>query len=199
MADPYFAGDLIRGASRGKPFWQAERQGGPLWMQPQVKGRDREDGRVAEPEDIRLWSLASFAAGTRGMMNLRYRPLLDGPLFGVSGSDGMDGSRTDRSEMAAAIGRWANASGQAELMEAKPVRGEVGLLVVPETQAFDPLLNHEGDFRTYAESMWGACRGSLEAGVQPDWFHVDDIDTREFRYAPYPIMWPEAVARRLAD
>lgn len=195
----FFAGDLIRGASRGKPFWHAERQGGPLWMQPQVRGRDQEDGRVAEPEDIRLWSLASFAAGARGMMNLRYRPLLDGPLFGAFGSYGMDGSRTDRSEMAAAIGRWANAPEQAALMEAKPVRGEVGLLMVPETQAFDTLLSYEGGFRTYAQAMWGAYVGYLEAGIQPDWVHVDDIDAYPILYAPYPIMWPEAVARRLAD
>ena len=52
----FFAANLIRGASRGKLFWHAERQGGPLCMQPQVLGRDKEDGRVATPEDIRLWS-----------------------------------------------------------------------------------------------------------------------------------------------
>lgn len=132
------------------------------------------------------------------MMNLRYRPLLDGPLFGAFGSYGMDGSRTERSEAAAAFGRWANEPEQAALMEARPVRGEVGLLVVPETQAFDALLSHEGGFRTYSEAMWGAYRGFLAAGVQADWVHVDDIEGYDVLYAPYPIMWPEAVARRLA-
>jgi len=68
----FFVGDLIRGAARGKLFWHAERQGGPLWMQPQILNRDKEDGRIATPEDIRLWSPASFAAGTRGMMNLSH-------------------------------------------------------------------------------------------------------------------------------
>ena len=28
--------DINRAAARGKPFWHAERQGGPLWLQPQV-------------------------------------------------------------------------------------------------------------------------------------------------------------------
>ena len=28
--------DLVRAGSRGKPFWHAEAQAGPLWMQPQV-------------------------------------------------------------------------------------------------------------------------------------------------------------------
>lgn len=195
----FYAGDLVRGAARGKPFWHAERQGGPLWMQPQVLGRDRDDARVAEPEDVRLWSLASFAAGARGMMNLRYRPLLDGPLWGAFGSYGMDGSRTARSDMAASVGRWLNAPEQADAMAAKPVQGEIGLLVVPETQDWDALIGHEGGFATYSEAMWGAYRGFFEQNVQADWVHFDDIDSRAVLYAPYPIMWPEAMARRIAD
>lgn len=193
----FYGGDLIRGASRGKPYWHAERQGGPLWMQPQVLGRDRDDARVAEAEDVRLWSLASFAAGARGMMNLRYRPLLDGPLFGAFGSYALDGSRTDRSEAASAVAKWLNDPAQKDAMEATPVRGEVGLLVVPETQAFDTVLSAEGGFETYAQAMWGAYRGFFEQNVQADWVHVDDIDSYPVLYAPYPIMWPEAVAARL--
>ena len=194
----FYAGDLIRGAARGKPFWHAERQGGPLWMQPQVLGRDRDDGRVAEADDVRLWSLASFAAGARGMMNLRYRPLLNGPLWGAFGSYAMDGSRTDRSEMAASIAQWVNAPEQAAAMDARPVRGEIGLLVVPETQDWDALLGHEGGFQTYSQAMWGAYRGFFERNVQADWVHADDIDAYPVLYAPYPIMWPQAVARRIA-
>ena len=34
------------------------------------------------------------------LLNLRWRPLLDGPLFGAFGAYGMDGSRTPRSDMA---------------------------------------------------------------------------------------------------
>ena len=193
-----FAGDLIRGAARGKPFWHAERQGGPLWMQPQVQGRDRDDARVAEAEDVRLWSLASFAAGARGMMNLRYRPLLDGPLFGAFGSYALDGSRTDRSEMAASIARWLNAPEQAEAMQARPVRGEVGLLFVDETQLFDSILSAEGGFKTFSDSMWGAYRGFLDAGYQPDWVCPDDMDKYDVLYAAYPVMWPEEIAARVA-
>jgi beta-galactosidase len=110
----------------------------------------------------------------------------------------MDGGRTDRSEMAASLARWANDPAQADLMAATPVRGEIGLLVVPETQAWDSLLSHEGGFETYREAMWGAYRGLMGAGLQPDWVHVDDIEGCATLYAPYPIMWPEAVARRLA-
>ena len=32
----FHAVDLVRAGARGKPFWHAEAQAGPLWMQPQV-------------------------------------------------------------------------------------------------------------------------------------------------------------------
>ncbi len=51
------------------------------------------------------------------MMNLRFRPLLDGPLFGAFGSYGMDGSRTPRSDMASKIAFWTNAPEQQALMD----------------------------------------------------------------------------------
>ena len=141
---------MTRAAARGKPFWHAERQGGPLWMQPQVLGRDKEDGRVADPEDIRVWTMTSFAGGATGVLNLRWRPLLDGPLFGAFGSYGMDGSRTPRSEMASRIAKWANAPEQKRAVAtARPVQGDIGMLVSPEAQPFDYLLNHNHASTTY--------------------------------------------------
>ncbi|HEY8742488.1 MAG TPA: beta-galactosidase, partial [Chloroflexota bacterium] len=120
----WHAVDLVRAGSRGKPFWHAEAQAGPLWMQPQVINRPREDGRVAEPEDVRLWNMVSFAGGTSGILYPRWRPLLDGPLWGAFGAYGMDGSRTPRSAMTSRVARWANAPEQASLFQAKPMRGE---------------------------------------------------------------------------
>ncbi|MCX6622361.1 MAG: beta-galactosidase [Acidobacteria bacterium] len=79
----FHALDLVRGASRGKPFWHAEAQAGPLWMQPQVIGRAREDGRITDEKDVRLWNLISCAGGATGILYPRWRPLLDGPLFGA--------------------------------------------------------------------------------------------------------------------
>ena len=71
--------DLVRAASRGKRFWHAEAQAGPLWMQPQVTNRPREDGRTTQPEDIRLWNMVSFAGGATGILYPRWRPLLSIP------------------------------------------------------------------------------------------------------------------------
>lgn len=195
----FFPSDLIRGASRGKPFWHAERQGGPLWMQSQVLGRDKEDGRVATPEDIRVWSMSSFAGGAVGMMNLRHRPLLNGPLFGAFGSYGMDGSRTPRSELVSGIAKWANEPAQKSVFDAKPVIGDVGLLVVPEVQEYDYLLSAEGGFDTYQAAMFGAYKGFFDNNILVDWVQLSDIDKYKVLYFPYPIMFRQEQADQLSD
>ena len=195
----FFGPDLTRSAARGKKWWHAERPAGPLWLQPQVLGRDKEDGRVMEPEDVRTLTMTSFAAGATGVMNLRWRPLLDGPLFGAFGAYGMDGARTPRSDMQSKIGKWANAPGQAELFAARPVKGDIGLLVIPEAQAWDYLLNARHRPETYREAMWGAYRGFFDNGIQADWVHIDDITGYDAIYAPYPIMLTTEHAQKLAD
>ena len=194
----FFGPDITRAAARGKKWWHAERPGGPLWLQPQVLGRDKEDGRVMDPEDVRTLTMTSFAAGATGVMNLRYRPLLDGPLFGAFGSYGMDGSRTPRSDEASRIAKWANAPEQKPLWEARPVKGDIALLVIPEAQAWDYLLNHNHKPETYREAMWGAYRGFLDNGLQPDWVHIDHIADYDTIYAPYPIMLTAEHAKALA-
>ncbi|TDG00682.1 beta-galactosidase [Paenibacillus piri] len=193
----WHAVDLTRAASRGKTFWHAEAQGGPLWLQPQVIGRPKEDGRVTEPEDMRVWQMISFAGGARGLLFPRWRPLLDGPLFGAFGPYAMDGSRTDRSAMAGAIAKWANDPEQRKLLEAVPVQGDIGILVVPETQIFDYLLNREGKLELYTQAMWGAYRCFFDQGVQADWVHIDDIAKYRVLYWPYPIMLGSVYAEAL--
>lgn len=202
----WHAVDLVRSASRGKPFWHAEMQGGPLWLQPQVIGRDKQDGRVTEPEDIRVWNMISLAGGAKGLLNPRWRPLLDGPLFGAFGAYGLDGSRTARSQMGSSIAKWANAPEQEPLFQANPVKGAIGILVVPDVQEFDYLLRQSGGNITfygssllYSEAMWGAYRGFFDNNIQADWVHIDDLDKYEIVYFPYPIMFTSEQAKRLAD
>jgi beta-galactosidase len=195
----FFGPDITRAAARGKLWWHAERPGGPLWLQPQVLGRNKEDGRVMDPEDIRTLTMTSFAAGATGVLNLRYRPLLDGPLFGAFGSYGMDGSRTPRSDMASEIAKWSNAPEQKKLFEARPVKGDIGLLVIPEAQAWDYLLNAHHRPETYREAMWGAYRGFFDNNIQADWVHIDHIADYDTIYAPYPIMLTSEHAKVLAN
>ena len=193
----WHAVDLVRAGSRGKPFWHAEAQAGPLWMQPQVTGRPREDGRIAEPEDVRLWNLISFAGGATGMLYPRWRPLLDGPLFGAFGAYGMDGSRTPRSEMVSRLATWATAPDQSALWAARPIRGDIGIVVVPESQLF--CYAQQGKSDLYARAARGAYAGFFENNVQADWVHPSDIDQYRLLYLPFPIMLDTATASLLKD
>lgn len=193
----FHAVDLVRAAARGKRFWHSEAQGGPLWMQPQVIGRPREDGRIAVAEDVRYWNMVSFMGGATGLLYPRWRPLLDGPLWGAFGAYGMDGGRTPRSEMAGRVARWANAPEQADLWRSRPVRGEVGIVYAPEAQIF--AYAQQGNTDLYAQALWGAYQGFFDAHIQADWVHIDDIAAYDLLYLPYPIMLSEASAAALRN
>jgi beta-galactosidase len=198
--------DLIRASSRGKPFWHAEAYGGPLWLAPQVQGKPRDEGRIAAPEDIRYWSLVSFMGGATGMMYLRWRPLLNGPLFGAFGPYGMDGSRTPRSDMVSQVGKWATAPEQARLWASRPVRGDIGIVYVPEAETFAfaqqsgtsglaPGVWHTPN--AYTHSMQGAYRAAWATNIQADWVHIDDLDQYTRLYLPLPIMLTPQTANKL--
>jgi beta-galactosidase len=183
----FHAVDLVRAGSRGKPFWHAEAQAGTLWLQPQVAGRPRDDGRLATPEDVRYWSLTSFAGGATGWLCPRWRPLLDGPLFGAFGPYAMDGGRTPRSEMTSHLAKWAAAPAQAELWRARPVQGEVGIVFAPESNIFNYL--QQGSTDWYAECARGAYQGFFDLNVQPDWVNVDDLLPASGQPAPYRLLY----------
>ena len=187
--------DLVRASSRGKPFWHAETYAGPLWMQPQVLNKPRDAGRIASPEDIRYWDMTSFMGGATGMFYLRWRPLLDGPLFGAFGAYGLDGSRTPRSEMVSKIGKWVTAAEQEQLWQSRPVKGEVGIVFAPETQLF--LYAQQGSTAFYAQSMQGAYRGFFETNIQADWVHIDHLDEYDTLYLPIPVMLSQGTAAKL--
>lgn len=189
----YHAMDLVRAGSRGKPFWHAEAEGGPLWMQPQVIGRPREDGRQPDADDVRIWNLISCAGGARGILYPRWRPLLDGPLFGAFGPFAMDGSVTPRAEMAGHVAKWANA--HAEVWKAYPVKGDVGLLFVPESELFSYVQQGSTDY--YAHSIYGAYQAFFDSNIQPDFVALENIDEYKLIYLPYPVMLKATTAARL--
>ena len=191
----FHAVDLVRAASRGKPFWHAEAYAGPLWLQGNVLNKPRDQGRIAVPEDVRYWDLLSFMCGATGLMYLRWRPLLDGPLFGAFGAYAMDGSRTDRSVMVSRVAKWVADDAQADLWRSRPVRGEVGIVYVPETQIFN--YAQRKDISDYSESMRGAYRGFFHHNIQADWVHISDIDAYELLYLPLPYMLNASTAALL--
>jgi beta-galactosidase len=191
----FHALDLVRGGSRGKPFWHAEAQTGPLWMQPQVINRKREDGRIADEKDVRLWNLIDCAGGATGILYPRWRPLLDGPLFGAFGAFGMDGSVTPRAEMTGQVAKWANA--HPDIWRSRPVKGDIGLVFAPESEMFNYV--QQGSTAQYAQSIRGAYQGFFDNNIQADFVHIDNIQEYPVIYLPYPVMLKSESAKKLME
>ena len=184
--------DLVRGAARGKPFWHAEATGGPLWLQPQVLNRPLEDGRSSDDKDVRVWSLIDMTAGAGGILFTRWRPLLDGPLFGAFGPMGMDGSVTPQAEMAGRLARWTNAHG--DIWKSRPVKGDVGIVFVQESDDFNVV---QGGRAAYTESVQGAYQAFFDSNIQADFVSIDDIGQYPMIYLPFPEMLKKSTADKL--
>jgi beta-galactosidase len=193
----FHAADLVRAACRGKPWWHAESYAGPLWLQPQVKNKPRDEGRIASPEDARYWNFVSLMTGAAGIMYLRWRPLLDGDLFGAFGPYGMDGSRTDRSEAVSGAAKWITAPEQQRLFSSPPVKGELGIVYAPETQIFTYGLRRTTE--PYAKALQGTYQGFFDRNIQADWVHIDDIKNWDTLYLPYPVMLSSKTAEAVKE
>jgi beta-galactosidase len=189
----FHALDLVRGGARGKPFWHAEAQAGPLWMQPQVIGRRKEDGRIPDADDVRIWNLISCAGGAKGFLYCRWRPLLDGPLFGAFAPFAMDGSMTPQSEMAGRVARWTNA--HPNIWKSNPAKGDVGIVFVPESELFNYV--QQGSTAFYNQSICGAYQAFFDSNIQPDFVAIDNIDEYKIIYLPYPVMLSNQAAAKL--
>jgi beta-galactosidase len=180
--------DVTRSGSRGKPFWSAEMASGASWGNR--SGKPLNEGRVVTPSDIRLFNLTSFAGGVTGVFSPRWRPLLDGRHTGNFAFREMDGSPTERSDMAGKMARWANSPASKELWQARPIRGDLGILVIPESQIHCYVSEDNTDF--YYDSISGAYRAFLFSNIQADFVYGEHMGSdHEVLYLPYPVMLPE--------
>jgi beta-galactosidase len=195
---PMLAGDLIRSASRGKRFWRAEGVGDSDWLGRDSVGRPQlVHDTMHDPANIRLDFLLSFAAGASGFLNPRWRPLLDGPLFGAFGWYGMDGRRTERSAMVTALARWTNAPEVQPLWAAQPVRGEVAILISETSQANAYARHGSADF--YSACVQGAWEAFAAANIQCDFVTLPHIDACDLLYIPYPLAFTDTAVARLRE
>ncbi|HEV3339695.1 MAG TPA: beta-galactosidase trimerization domain-containing protein, partial [Pirellulales bacterium] len=177
---------------------------------PQVVNRPIEDGRSSDDKDVRVWSLIDMAAGAGGILFTRWRPLLDGPLFGAFGPMGMDGSVTPRAEMASKLAVWTNA--HPDIWKSKPVRGDVGIVFAQESDDFSVVQGGgggtpgagrrsagEGGPANYLQSAQGAYQAFFDSNIQADFVSLDDIGQYPLIYLPYPEMLKQATADKLRD
>ncbi|MDR1637810.1 MAG: beta-galactosidase [Treponema sp.] len=191
------AADLVRASCRGKPWWHAESYAGPLWLQSNVLNKKRDEGRIASPEDARYWNFVSLMAGARGFMYLRWRPLLDGDLFGAFGPYGLDGSRTDRSNAVSASCKWITAGEQEKVLKSKPVKGQIGIIFAPESELHTYALRRSTE--AYTKAVQGVYQGFFDRNIQADFVHIDDIAGWDLLYLPYPVMLSSGTVKALRE
>lgn len=188
--------DITRSASRGKPFWASEITVGNTWPMASLKKLD--EGRITTAEDVRFYTLMNLAGGTRGLLSPRWRPLLDGKSFGNFAFYAMDGSPTERSEAAREMIDWLARDGHRSLLAAKPVKSDIGLLIVPDSQIHT--FCSQGSTAFYSDSVEGAYQAMLFNNLQVEFVPPDDIpEDLEVLYLPFPAMLPAKVAETLKN
>lgn len=187
-AEVFKVHDLIRGACNGKTFWTAETQAGP-------SGEGLMHSRSPKPEDIRLWNWISLASGAKGVLYWQWRPELLGPESPGFGLCSLDGTPTERTGAAA----WFAEFGQRhpELVDSEPVKGEVAILVLPESQLFCHISDRNAG--KYAQAVKGAYRALSQAGYQVDFAKIDQIHDYQMVYMPFPLMIEREHARKIAN
>jgi beta-galactosidase len=183
MADDHvehlFNLDTARDAARGKPFWQAELQG----------GRGRRDGLASTgqpaPEVVSLWMWNSLAAGATGVMFWQWRPELLGPESPGYGLCAPDGSLTER---VAAVTRFSAIASLPELRDRVTERATTGLLVSRKTA-----LHAYATDRTmalYRDAVMGAYRLLTDRDVAVTVLHEDDVERDGVPPQVRAIYWP---------
>lgn len=180
--------DLVRSASarHGKRFWQSELQGGQ-------SGNGLARSRTPRARDTAFWNWMSFMVGAKGLMYWQWRPELLGPESPGFGLCRLDGTPSDRTEAAGWFARFMN--DHPELSEAEPLKGEVAILVIPESQLWTYAA--EGKTSPYYESVFGIYRALWNANVQVDFCTLDGMGQYPLVFLPFPLMLEASHAEAL--
>jgi beta-galactosidase GanA len=161
----FFNLDAARDAAAGKPFWQAELQG----------GRGRRDGPRStphpSPDMLHLWMWNAYASGASGVMFWQWRPELLGPEAPGYGLCTPDGSPTSRS---AAAARFADVMNADHLTRWQPDPPSFALLVSRRTALLAYATDRTMDL--YAEAVLGAYRMLTDADVTVTVLHEDQVE-----------------------
>lgn len=185
--------DLVRSASvtHGKKFWQSELQGGQV-----CGGLFR--GAIPESDDTAFWNWGAFMCGAKGLMYWQWRPELLGPESPGFGLCHLDGSPSERTETAGWFAKFMNE--HSELAEAEPVKGDVAIVVIPESQLFAYVSGGSTD--PYAQSVFGVYQALWNVNVQVDFCTLDDLDDLDeypLVYLPFPLMLEQCQAGKLRE
>jgi beta-galactosidase GanA len=172
--------ETARDAAAGKPYWQAELQG----------GRGRREGRRStaqpRPEDVELWMWNAIAAGAEGIVFWQWRPELLGPESPGYGLCTPAGELTPRASAAGAVARLVHAL--PALGGARPVSPAVGILLSRRTAL--TCFASERDIELYAAAVRGAHRLFFDADVPTRFLHEQDVERRGVPDHVTALYWP---------
>lgn len=189
---------MIRSASGDKEFWRAEAIGDATWEYRSDKTEpENKKDEMASPDNIRMDVMMSIGTGASAFINPRYRGLNEGHLFQAYGWYAPNGDRTERSEEIAKLAAWSSSEKVKELWEAKPVRGQVGLLLLEDAQALCYALFDDTDI--YADCLKGSYQAFVDSGIQADIIRMPQIADYDFIYVPYPVGISDQDMERLKD
>lgn len=156
---------IVAEASRGKPFYQVELQGGG--GKAGLLG-----GEVPDAFDIRMWNYLSIAAGGKGVTYWQYAPEpagIESPGFGLTG---FQGENTERSLEA---GRCAKELNTPLLGKAKPVKTLNAVYLSRVTSAW--FYGAGRQEALYAQAIHGMCKAAYLRGIPFGFVHQDYLDT----------------------
>ncbi len=153
--------EMVAEASRGRPFYQVELQGGA--GKAGLLG-----GEVPTGRDVRLWNYNSAAAGGKGVMYWQYAPEpagLESPGFGLIGFRGRD---TERSIEAGRCARELRDSGLGAARRLLPLNA---IYVSRKSQVL--CFSAERREGLYAGSLAGAYKAAYAGCVPVRFVHED--------------------------
>lgn len=197
MADDHvehlFNLETAREAARGKPFWQAELQG----------GRGRRDGVRStgqpDPAVTALWMWNALATGASGIVFWQWRPELLGPESPGYGLTAPDGEPTARVRAAS---RLAAIAALPELQDRATEPGAVGLLL--SRRAALHAFATDRTMQLYTDAAMGSYRMLVDADLPVTILHEDRVARDGIPshvravYWPMPAVSDELVAEALA-
>jgi beta-galactosidase len=185
--------DATRAAADGKPFWQAELQG----------GRGRRDGPRStphpRPDVLHLWMWNAYASGASGVVFWQWRPELLGPEAPGYGLCAPDGEPTPRTEAAR---RFAAVMRDNQLTPWQPDPPAAALLVSRRTALLAFATERKIDI--YTGAILGAYRMLTDLDVPVAILHEDRVEAAGIPghisrlYWPMPAVSSDHLAARVA-
>ena len=185
--------ETARDAASGKPFWQAELQGG--------RGRRDGDRSTTHPgaDAVELWMWNALAAGATGIVFWQWRPELLGPEspgYGLCTPDGSTTARVDAASRGATLSQLPEMDGRTLLP------ASVALLVSRRSAlhawATDRHMN------LYRDAVLGAYRIFADLDIPLTILHEDQLtrsgvpESIETLYWPMPSVATDAMSHQLA-